>query len=321
VIIIPGLATAHSGTVGAAVTALGKGIPAIALSAEDQNGPKSDIAAGVVAAITVKLVAALAETTTTPPSSDGGDDDGGGTAPALLGGLPRGVGLNVNIPAFDANATADDVSFRVTDVGAASNFGLRFYENLADSPEAVAYYAGGDDPGALDGFPGVSIVSAGTPDFVAAGYVADASPWAETNAIATATAAGALEVAVSPMRSTFDATAALDAGWCLPGSLAAVCRPPTTSFPGSSSSSSCGNTNKRAPSSASVGTLAAAVAVGFAVGVAVAVVAGRALLVASNCRPEHGDHHKLPPRVMLWGADDDPDDDYDGVGGGDGIIL
>lgn len=74
-----GAATVHSGTVGAAVTALNDGVPAIAVSTEidfsTNNGPFTETAAFIV-----KLVAALQKQAKGGPL------------------LPKAVGLNVNYP-------------------------------------------------------------------------------------------------------------------------------------------------------------------------------------------------------------------------------
>ncbi|MGI9823768.1 5'/3'-nucleotidase SurE [Agromyces sp. Marseille-Q5079] len=79
-----GAATVHSGTIGAAVTALNEGIPAIAVSTEvgATGGPFAETAAFVV-----RLVAQLDRLT--------------GAGPIL----PNGIGLNVNYPIVDDGGT------------------------------------------------------------------------------------------------------------------------------------------------------------------------------------------------------------------------
>jgi 5'-nucleotidase len=74
-------ATIHSGTVGAAATALGDGVPAIAISTEASfTDPSAPIPFSDTAAWLVKLLGALQ------------DRSQGGTI------LPEGVGLNINYP-------------------------------------------------------------------------------------------------------------------------------------------------------------------------------------------------------------------------------
>lgn len=82
-----GIITPRSGTVGAAITALNRGVPAIAVSGADGN----PLTAHLLAAVTLRVVAAL-------------DNQGKAS-------LPPGIGLNVNIPALDPKRTA--ASYRV----------------------------------------------------------------------------------------------------------------------------------------------------------------------------------------------------------------
>ena len=82
----------HSGTVGAAVTALNRGIPSIAVS-----GSNGDAAtATLLAEITLRIVASL----------------------EVKGKiqLPRGFGLNVNVPVLDAKRTAASYPIAFTEV-------------------------------------------------------------------------------------------------------------------------------------------------------------------------------------------------------------
>ncbi|MDF7801498.1 5'/3'-nucleotidase SurE [Pontiellaceae bacterium B1224] len=109
-----GLVTPHSGTIGAAVAAINKGIPTIALSAEGAD----EYAAEVVAELTVQLVASL--------------DEGRGPL------LPPNTGLNVNMPAIAEGQTTDDFSFEMTKIGTAAPFGLQFSDDLSMDP--VVYY-------------------------------------------------------------------------------------------------------------------------------------------------------------------------------------
>ena len=165
-----GVITPHSGTVGAAVTALNKGVPAVAVSAQSGN----PAAAAVVAALTVKLVAAL--------------DGPQGVR------LPNGVGLNVNTPAIDADHdSADDFPFVATGIGASAPAGLEFYEHLGDSPVARGYGIPANERA-----PGVSLERPAT----GAGYPDDHAPVSESNAIR------ARVVTVSPIQGTYAADAA-----------------------------------------------------------------------------------------------------------------
>lgn len=167
-----GLVTPHSGTVGAAITALNKGIPAIAVSASTSDATDAPL----VAALTLKLVSAI-------------EHDGHVV-------LPTGIGLNVNTPAFDLTATPNktvaDFDFALTRIGKAADFGLKFFAKLSDSSVAEAYL-----PAAYLAYPGVSIEM----PYTAAGYAADNDPRSETNKIE----ADANAVTVSPIQGTYEA--------------------------------------------------------------------------------------------------------------------
>lgn len=139
-----GLVTPHSGTIGAAVTAINKGIPTIAVS-----GPQTGNAQ-LVAALTVKVVDAIV-----------GKD--GEIA------LPIGSGLNVNIPETTSE-NVHDYAYVYTTLSAAADFGLQFFEDLGDSPIATGF-------GIPPGFPGVSV----TIPYTAAGYPVDNNENAEGN--------------------------------------------------------------------------------------------------------------------------------------------
>lgn len=160
-----GIVTPHSGTLGATVTALNKGIPAIAVSAHDSGKAQAEIAAELV----VELIDVLTRQ--------------GGIS------LPPGIGLNVNLPAIDAERdTADDFRFIATQIGAAADFGLRFFPDLGDSVVAQSVGVPADI-----GLPGVGIdLSPGD-----AGYEADAARSSESNALQART------VTVSPIEGTY----------------------------------------------------------------------------------------------------------------------
>ena len=82
-----GIVTPRSGTVGAAITALNRGVPALAVSGADGN----TVTAPLLAAITLRVLAAL--------------ERNGKVA------LPSGIGLNINVPTLDPRRTA--ASYRI----------------------------------------------------------------------------------------------------------------------------------------------------------------------------------------------------------------
>ena len=167
-----GILTPHSGTLGAAVTALNKGLPAIAVSA-DSGDPKQ---AAVVAELTVKLLQAVVREGRV--------------------GLPAGVGLNVNTPPIDTGAsTAADFKFEFTQIGTSSNIGLQFVENLGES--AFAQQVG--IPADL-GLPGVSVALPPA----SAGYPEDKAADSESRVLSP------LTVTVSPIQGTYAADQQMD---------------------------------------------------------------------------------------------------------------
>ncbi len=162
-----GILTPHSGTLGATVTALNKGLPAIAVSA-DSGDPEQ---AAVVADLTVTLLQAL--------NHDGRIR------------LPRGVGLNVNMPPIDAaRSTAADFKFHFTQIGTSSNVGLEFVEDLGNSP--FAQRAGISPELRL---PAVSVAVPAS----SAGYPQDNAATSETHVLKP------LTVTVSPIQGTYAA--------------------------------------------------------------------------------------------------------------------
>ena len=165
-----GLVTPHSGTVGATVTALNLGIPAIAISADRTDLTPAE--AELIADISVRVVDAV----------------NGHRGINLL----PGTGLNVNIPDVDPVLEADDYDFSHTRIGTASNLGLQFYEKIGDSPIAVAF---GIPPGLP--FPGVSVEI----PYTVAGYAEDTSSKSEGNVL------GGTTVTVSVIQATYQADA------------------------------------------------------------------------------------------------------------------
>lgn len=151
--------TTHSGTVGATVAALNKGIPAIALSADTEDAESAEI----IGELTVRLVEALIHRGKVR--------------------LPPRTGLNVNFPPIDPTTqTADDFRPRMTNIGIAANIGARFYENLGDGVLARIVGIPADI-----GLPGVGVEAAddrlGLPP-VDVGHPEDTNPNSEWNALA-----------------------------------------------------------------------------------------------------------------------------------------
>ena len=137
-----GMVINSSGTVANALYAINRGVPAIAVSHQDyQSKPWSTLVPESVehetGVIVVKLIAVL------EASRDGGDL------------LPRGTGLNVNIPKFKPGEGASLV-FVLTRIGIATSVQPVFFERLADSPVAQGFKAGAP-------LPGISFVMPGTP--------------------------------------------------------------------------------------------------------------------------------------------------------------
>lgn len=166
-----GLMTVHSGTVGAAVTAINKGIPAIAVSAymgQSLKTPPEE--AALNAQLTVKLVAALA------------NNQG-----ALL---PVGYGLSVNLPELDIHKAADAYDYTFTQIGLATDYGPKFYSQLKESDFITQYI-----PRYLLNSPGVAVEV----PYTNAGYAEDTNPMSEYNALQT----GA--VTISMIQGTYQA--------------------------------------------------------------------------------------------------------------------
>lgn len=162
-----GVVTPHSGTVGAAITALNKGIPAIAVSGASGDAEQAE----VIAALTVKLVDEL-------------DGEHGVI-------LPAGIGLNVNMPKIDiVTQSVDDFSFEFTRIGRSSTMGLQFYEVLGESPAAVLFGIPSETT-----LPGVSVEIPAA----LAGYPEDDSVQSESNALRAKT------VTVSVIQGTYAA--------------------------------------------------------------------------------------------------------------------
>jgi len=108
----------RSGTVANAQYALGRGIPAIAVSA-DANTRNNPVLAEEVAAITVKLLSKLEKRS------------------HKRGLLPDGLGLNVNIPIF-AVGQGDELPWALTRFGNFDYIGSRFVADISTDPTAAA---------------------------------------------------------------------------------------------------------------------------------------------------------------------------------------
>jgi broad specificity polyphosphatase/5'/3'-nucleotidase SurE len=102
----------HSGTIGAAVTVLNRGIPALAVSAAGADAN----ATGLLSALVLRVVAAI-------------DQRG-----RVL--LPHGVGLSVNIPTLDPARTAISYRIAFTQVSTDPDPAIRFLLNGDEIPSA-----------------------------------------------------------------------------------------------------------------------------------------------------------------------------------------
>ncbi len=111
-----GIITNHSGTVGAAVTALYRGIPAIAVSAHkdtDMDGTEE-----MVARITTRVITQL---TRRKPI------------------LPPGTGINLNIPSLVEVENADDVKFVFSKIGTSGEYIPKFTMDLGRDAGFLQY--------------------------------------------------------------------------------------------------------------------------------------------------------------------------------------
>lgn len=165
-----GALTIHSGTLGAAVTALSRGIPAIAVSAHIEDQHTQDLL--LVAAITANVVEAVLDSRTK---------------------LGSNIGLNVNIPEVDAKAqSVNSFSFSLTHIGHATSYGPAYYENLSDNELARAR---GIDPTLKS--PGIGLLR----PYTAVGIPSDDAPSSEANQLRSGDV-----VTISAIESTFSAS-------------------------------------------------------------------------------------------------------------------
>ncbi|MES2262425.1 MAG: 5'/3'-nucleotidase SurE [Pseudomonadota bacterium] len=188
-----GLINNGSGTVNAALIAINRGIPAIAVSAEQPQDyrPFSKLAEGdpeyEVADVTVKLVAELVKRKTV-----GGD--------ALL---PPGVGLNVNLPKF-AKGGAAALPVKYAKLGLATIALPYFVDDLSKDALAQSYLARAF-PNGVPAYPGVTLVISPAPVPAGLASVPDTDPESEQNIVNS----GA--IAVSVMQGTHQGTRAQEA--------------------------------------------------------------------------------------------------------------
>jgi len=112
-----GYITNNSGTLGAANIAIARGVPAIAVSADDGDAENAVLVAAAVNQLLAELVANRAE------------------GEPLL---PKFTGLNINTPEDMAN----NLGFKFANVGwNASDIGLQFFTDLSQSPIAIHFVA------------------------------------------------------------------------------------------------------------------------------------------------------------------------------------
>ncbi|GAB2845891.1 hypothetical protein GCM10027277_12610 [Pseudoduganella ginsengisoli] len=187
-----GMINNGSGTVNAALIAINRGVPAIAVSAEQPTDyrPYSRLADGdpeyEIADVVVRLVGELEKRKSV------GD-----------GLLPQGVGLNVNLPKF-AKGGAAALKFKYAKLGLATIALPYFIEDLSKDALAQSYLARAFPTG-VPPLPGVTLLVNPAPAPAGLAYVPDNDPESEQNVVN----AGAIAVAV--MQGTHQATRAQEA--------------------------------------------------------------------------------------------------------------
>ena len=185
-----GLINNSSGTVNAALIAINRGIPAIAVSAADPTTYRS-FRTGLlpvdleIADVVVRLVTAL---------------DPGVAGHRRAGSLlPAGIGLNVNLPKFAAG-TAATLPFRLSEVGTAPSVTPVFLTDLCADATAKALLGAACAGATPPKFAGVGLVFNGAPFPAGLSSVTDNDPRSEQNVVN----AGA--VAVSVIEGNHDAS-------------------------------------------------------------------------------------------------------------------
>lgn len=168
-----GLINNSSGTVNAALIAMNRGIPAIAVSVESPSNyrPSSQLRNGdidfEIAEIVVNLVDTLEQRRTV----------------GVNGLLPPGIGLNVNIPTFTAGR-GKNLPIRFSQVGLAAIVTPYFTENLSQDPIAQQFGVNVAAPGVTLALPG------GLPQGLSG--LSDTDPTSEQNLVRT----GAVAISV-----------------------------------------------------------------------------------------------------------------------------
>jgi 5'-nucleotidase len=189
-----GMITNGSGTVNAALMAVNRGIPAIAVSAEDPTTYRS-LRTGVtdadkeLAQLVLRLVAAIDQ----PRAKNRA-----GVVPPLL---PEGLGLNVNVPKFEAG-TAAALKFKLTDIATSSQVTPVFMADMCVAELVKTYLAAACQASGDSKLQGVGVVLGGQP--IPSGLTArvDNNPRSEQRVLASGV------VAVSVMQGTHQATTA-----------------------------------------------------------------------------------------------------------------
>lgn len=188
-----GMINNGSGTVNAALIAINRGIPAIAVSAEQPTDyrPYTKLADGdpeyEVADVVVRLVAELVKN-----KAVAGD--------ALL---PQGVGLNVNLPKF-AKGGAASLGFKYAKLGLATIALPYFVDDLSKDALAQSYLARAF-PAGVPAFPGVTLVVSPAPVPAGLVYIPDTDPESEQNIVNSGV------IAVSVMQGTHQGSRAQEA--------------------------------------------------------------------------------------------------------------
>jgi 5'-nucleotidase len=177
-----GLINNSSGTVNAALIAINRGVPAIAVSAADPTTYRS-FRTGLqpidveIADVVVRLVTAL---------------DPGVAGHRRAGSLlPAGIGLNVNVPRFAAG-TGTTLPFRLSEVGTAPSVTPVFLTDLCADATAKALLGAACAGATPPKFAGVGLVFNGAPFPAGLSSITDNDPRSEQNVVN----AGAVAVSV-----------------------------------------------------------------------------------------------------------------------------
>ncbi|GAA4875001.1 5'/3'-nucleotidase SurE [Ferrimonas pelagia] len=126
-----GVMANHSGTIGATVTALYRGVPAIAVSGHSSSG--RDGSHDKIAAATMKLIRQL-----------------GNDTPVL----PAGLGITLNLPSL-AEIDTDELSYAAAQIGVSAQYVPKFVTSLGDDPLVQGFF--GEHAARLVGLPGIAL--------------------------------------------------------------------------------------------------------------------------------------------------------------------